>query len=80
MSMKERIRARMDELGLDPMDLAVRMKHAGCECAFHNAYNWYHGRSNPRAGYVPYIADALGVSINDLFGVQPEPATAAAEE
>jgi hypothetical protein len=77
MSVCDGIRARMDDLSWEPVDLCVAMKRQGNPVNFATAYQWYIRRREPRASMVPLIAAALGVTPNDLYGV--EPASVAAE-
>lgn len=70
MDIKETIRARMDDLGLDALKLAFEMNALGCECSYHNAYNWWSGKSTPRAEAIPYLAKALKYeSVDEFFGL-----------
>jgi transcriptional regulator with XRE-family HTH domain len=70
----QRIRHLRERAGMTPFDLAVKAR-----IRERNIRNWEAGVTRPSFDAVPPLAQALGVTPNDLFGYQPEPATAAEE-
>lgn len=70
MKMKDVIKARCKELGIGPVDLMHRIHEAGHEgVSYHTAYSWYLGYKHPRHEVVPSLAEALGLTIDELYGV-----------
>lgn len=77
MDVSERIKKLMDASELDCEDVVIRIRTWGGEVKYHTVYAWYTGRRNPTAEHIPYVAKALGVTPNDLYGVDTTPAAVA---
>ncbi len=71
MNLKERIRAAMDQAGVDALELASRMRDQGQDVSYNTVYQWAIGRRTPHAENMPAIAAALGLSLDELYGTEP---------
>lgn len=62
--------------GLTQEDLAHRLRDRGLKASARQVHRWEHGPdrggNTPLANVVPFLADALGISIDELFA---EPGT-----
>lgn len=61
----------MDERGWTAPHLMAALADQGIEISQQSVDRWIDGSRNPRAEYIPAIAHALGVTPNDLFGIEP---------
>ena len=68
MTTQTKLRALMDERGLNPEALAVAMQQAGFSVSVHTVLGWYYGRREPRGAGLRALAATLGVTVDALLG------------
>lgn len=63
----ERIKQARNDVGLTQADVAFRLRAAGLKTTERNVRRWETGETTPHSSVVLPLADALNVSVDDLY-------------
>lgn len=67
MNKVNKIRERMDELGMSPSSLFVKLEQQGYNIHWRTVQRWYEGEGDPAAAAFRFLAVALDCDVSDIL-------------